>query len=876
MAIEKTPETTQKEAAAAMTPTAHAAAPLPIAPSPAASLGTQVTDIPVIIGPRFLDLFSENLYRSPNKAFEELISNSWDADATVVHVVIPSDLSEPSATVWVLDNGRSMNLDGLRALWMVAESPKRRAVPPANSRYPIGKFGIGKLATYLLADEVTYVCRAADGTIRAVTMDYRRLGEVEAQHGLEMKSIPLSVRELDANALEQMLKGLASGDQVAALLEKKIPSDGYDFTDEFGGANPPAPAKTETWTLCILTSLKKPGRQMQVGQIKRMLRAALPLGKAMAIVFNGESLPSTKLDAAVEKTWVLGSANLPFDKIKLPDESEATVTSHATPEPHVAIDGLDGAVTGTVRLFANRISGGKSDEHGASNGFHVNVLGRVVNEDDAYFGLENLSHSAWAKFRAAVRADGLDRVIAVNRGTMREDHGLTVFRSFLLHLFNMARQADDAAKRETWKQAGEQLERSWGTVPVEPLHRLLSEHAESDRLEQLPAFVDAEGVVIDDLQKSLQDAPPADLIADVQLDPSSAPTDPLVRYDVSTRRVLVNENHPFSREHSATAEEQAVVRDAALATLLTDTYMADRGIDPTAIEEVLDFRDQVLRRIALVRRRSGAEIARILINAGTWRGLEIIVADALEYLGFSVQRIGGSNEPEGVVTAAVTATKQDKRQAYTFTYDTKHSASGKVQTGNVHSGGLRRHRENYAADHTLIVAPSFQSGALEQECKAQELTPMTAKDLGRLLLFAASNGPIDLKAFREVFALYDPAEVASWVDKFMEATKSKSSFSLPQFLEAIAAIGYDGNALSTAVIADRIRQKFGGKPTRAEVRQLAAGLSVLVPHLIQVGQADMVYLSTTPTKLRDAIVNQAAQIPSNYQFKLAELVKSDS
>ncbi len=386
MAVEKTPGTVQKEATAATTQAASGVTHQSAAPSPAASLGTKVTDIPVIIGPRFLDLFSENLYRSPNKAFEELISNSWDADATVVHVVIPSDLSEPSATVWVLDNGRSMDLDGLRELWMVAESPKRRAVPPKNSRYPIGKFGIGKLATYLLADEVTYVCRAADGITRAVTMDYRRLGEVEAQHGLEMTSLPLTVRELDAAALGQMLKGLPSGDQVAALLKQKIPSDGYDFTDEFGGANPPAPKKSDTWTLCVLTSLKKPGRQMQVGQIKRMLRAALPLGKAMAIVFNGESLPSTKVDAQVEKTWVLGSTDLPFAKIKLPDESEATVTSHPTPEPHLTIDGLEGAVTGTVRLFANRISGGKSDEHGASNGFHVNVLGRVVNEDDAYFG----------------------------------------------------------------------------------------------------------------------------------------------------------------------------------------------------------------------------------------------------------------------------------------------------------------------------------------------------------------------------------------------------------------------------------------------------------------------------------------------------------
>ena len=49
----------------------------------------------VQIGPRFLELFSENLYSSPNKAFEELVSNSWDAGASVVHVGIPASLQGP-------------------------------------------------------------------------------------------------------------------------------------------------------------------------------------------------------------------------------------------------------------------------------------------------------------------------------------------------------------------------------------------------------------------------------------------------------------------------------------------------------------------------------------------------------------------------------------------------------------------------------------------------------------------------------------------------------------------------------------------------------------------------------------------------------------
>jgi hypothetical protein len=76
------------------------------------SIGEHVDSVEVRIGPQFLNLFSEHLYSSPNKAFEELISNSWDAGATAVYVHVPDDLRRPDATIWVLDNNESMDVDG--------------------------------------------------------------------------------------------------------------------------------------------------------------------------------------------------------------------------------------------------------------------------------------------------------------------------------------------------------------------------------------------------------------------------------------------------------------------------------------------------------------------------------------------------------------------------------------------------------------------------------------------------------------------------------------------------------------------------------------------------------------------------------------------
>jgi hypothetical protein len=90
------------------------------------NIGQPRSTISVEISARFLGHFSEQLYSSPQKAFKELISNGWDAGANRVDVRISPELkTDNSATMAVLDNGASMNEEGLRQLWHIAFSPKR-------------------------------------------------------------------------------------------------------------------------------------------------------------------------------------------------------------------------------------------------------------------------------------------------------------------------------------------------------------------------------------------------------------------------------------------------------------------------------------------------------------------------------------------------------------------------------------------------------------------------------------------------------------------------------------------------------------------------------------------------------------------------------
>ena len=108
--------------------------------------------IPVELSAQFLKHFSEQLYSSPQKAFEELISNGWDAGADCVDIRISEDLKDSNATLCVLDNGASMDEAGLRELWHIAFSPKRDT-PVQNGRKIIGKFGIGELGRVLNCPE---------------------------------------------------------------------------------------------------------------------------------------------------------------------------------------------------------------------------------------------------------------------------------------------------------------------------------------------------------------------------------------------------------------------------------------------------------------------------------------------------------------------------------------------------------------------------------------------------------------------------------------------------------------------------------------------------------------------------------------------------
>ncbi|MEA3186244.1 MAG: hypothetical protein QOD99_74, partial [Chthoniobacter sp.] len=240
------------------------------------NIGTEAGKISVELSTRFLEHFSEQLYSSPQKAFEELISNGWDAGADYVDVRIAKDLKGPKATMCVLDNGTSMDAEGLRQLWHIAFSPKQ-GKPIQNGRQVIGKFGIGKLATYVLASKLTYICKADDGKIRRVTMDY---SDIDRKKGADpdrlISDLKIDLYEVTEDEVVKALATVYDGAAILKLIQTGVPQPKGKLSDDEFGAPKTALTRpsTETWTLVVLSDLKPTGRDLKIGVLRRMLEAA--------------------------------------------------------------------------------------------------------------------------------------------------------------------------------------------------------------------------------------------------------------------------------------------------------------------------------------------------------------------------------------------------------------------------------------------------------------------------------------------------------------------------------------------------------------------------------------------------------------------------
>ena len=241
-----------------------------------AAIGDETDNIEVRLSYRIVELFSEGLYTSPNKAVEELVANSFDAGARRVHVLLSSKLHDQDATIAVFDDGEGMDQDGLKRHWLIGISNKRKLSTLPRGRQQIGKFGIGKLATYVLANRLTHISKCS-GTYYSTSMDYRMIDRRVDQEVEPKTLIRLALRELTEQQAKEAVEPWVG---TAAFKTAK--------TVLFGKGSP------KSWTLSVMSSLKPKVHEIKPGTLGWVLRTALPLRPDFGIWLNGQELESSK------------------------------------------------------------------------------------------------------------------------------------------------------------------------------------------------------------------------------------------------------------------------------------------------------------------------------------------------------------------------------------------------------------------------------------------------------------------------------------------------------------------------------------------------------------------------------------------------------
>ena len=689
-----------------------------------AVIGDSVKDVNILISYEVVRLLSEQLYASPVKAVEELVVNSWDAGATNCSVLVDvADLQ----TIGVFDNGCGMDEAQLTDLWHIGKSHKTST---DTHRKQIGKFGIGKLASYAVASRATYISKAA-GKVLAVTINFDDLASHTDPETGNPRPLPLSIRRLPDN---NSLQAITQFDRVKDRL--LIPD-----LDE-----------TPSWTLVVLEQLKERASALTgTRRLKWVLETAMPYASDFVLHLNGDLVESNKRTyepLLAFKVGELSDQRLSELNRKLDKPWTRTGGSLVSADFPSGVSG-DVVVTKTSLYKA----GGKSEDLGRSHGFFVRVRKRLVNETDPLFGARPLSFSTWYSFAAEVEADDLNRYITASRDDFEQSDLKPKLRDLLIALFNEARDRRQSIEDEQAKKNKEKLEGERESVSRKLMERSLADAlsasggSSGSRNEEGSEGDDNFADEWSHLDDTLTDDEMAALLE--SLYDESAPrrkyriryaalgdTVPFVVMNAAESTVTLNEDHAIVQEHAEKPDGRYALETFSFAEVMLESYLREAGVEIEIIREILSKRDLLLESLARDEVQSLQALAQLLrenqTNSSDSKALEIAVVGALRGLGFAASHVSGSKAPDGVAGYQVYGTDSKR-----IIIETK-ASSGTPSLGHIDIGGVHSHAVAVKAVGAILVSPSFPGehdpeSEISLRAQQQKVSCWTVEQLARVV-----------------------------------------------------------------------------------------------------------------------------------------------
>lgn len=814
------------------------------------SVGKKIDNIDVTISSRIIELFSAGLYSSPNKAFEELICNSYDAFASKVAVYSPDDPTVSNAYIWVCDNGEGLNAGELKQLWKIGESLKRKDKTRDTKRLQIGQFGIGKLSTYILARKLTYISKKDERYILA-TMDYNLIND-------NPEGIKIDEREV-------------TEEEVTKIVDEYIRYELLNF-ELFGEK------ASKTWTISLMTELKPKASEIKIGRLKWLLSTALPLNPGFELKFNGVKIESSKVKTPIMKKWIIGKEDDTVNKI---DGACSRVEKDKDGNYNYFVDlqNLQG-IRGEFILYEDSLVDGKSANLGRSHGIFLSIRGRLINLDDPLLGMEAFSHGAFNRTRIIINADELDDNLTSTRESVKDSVPFTQLKAYIKKKFNneVKKYYFEQTKRlEQEKSISYRMAQTAYTTSKRPVYNFIQKYYEDKIINPLLIEKPANDKRDELLNLYARDLETGEqVIEKIEYDYKQI-EEPIAKLNLLTRTLSINRSHPYVANYMDSNSNIIPLESMVITEVLTESHLYELSLDESMVNEIIKRRDSTLRQLALSDKMGIPTAAMFLKDSlDNPSGLEEAVARVLTVFGFEVTPIGGNGEPDGKAEACLGFSEEGKNKSYSLTYDAKSTAKNKIAVATAHLSGLRRHREAYNADFSLEVAVDYQGAedelsAISVEAKNEKVTMMTAKDLIKLLLLITPK-QIGLDKLRELFeTCYMPQDVHEWIENI-----EKTEVEKPPYYELVDVVyelqKTDSEAPELGTIRYKLKEKMNKNYSKMQVREWLVLLSNLIPGCVTI-DGNYVGVQASAQIIKERIHKAINDMPLGYKPLYDEIFK---
>ena len=175
---------------------------------------------------------------------------------------------------------------------------------------------------------------------------------------------------------------------------------------------------------------------------------------------------------------------------------------------------------------------------------------------------------------------------------------------------------------------------------------------------------------------------------------------------------------------------------------------ADADLDagePSDDEDAPEADAPALAVVASHPQRIADELKLAAVDSGSPARLEAAVAEALRFLGFEADHIGGPGRADVVAYAELGVDR------YSIVLDAKSAGQGRVMEGQIDWVTIQEHQRHERADLSCVVGPAFAQGRLPERAREYGTRLLSAEQLAQVVRLHAET-PLNLAELRPLFS----------------------------------------------------------------------------------------------------------------------------